>query len=135
MGDQDVGVNWESSSLLQLDEAEHFWLEQPEKEGLFRAAYSLSFWGGCSYRFSLISYTGTSSSNGQTGPATTSKYYDDVYFDSDSDDEDQLGKWLRRGERGTSPQQHSLSDPVESSWGGQGAVPDGGPIPAYIVSV
>ncbi|KFO78188.1 E2F-associated phosphoprotein, partial [Cuculus canorus] len=31
---------------------------------------------------------GASSSTGQTGPATTSKYYDDVYFDSDSEDED-----------------------------------------------
>ncbi|NXH11558.1 EAPP protein, partial [Bucco capensis] len=33
---------------------------------------------------------GTSSSTGQTGPATTSKYYDDIYFDSDSEDEDKL---------------------------------------------
>ncbi|NWR60220.1 EAPP protein, partial [Bucorvus abyssinicus] len=57
------------------------------------------------------SETGTSSSTGQTGPATTSKYYDDVYFDSDSEDEDQIPRWLRRGERRTSPQQHSLSDP------------------------
>ncbi|XP_035757965.1 E2F-associated phosphoprotein [Egretta garzetta] len=31
---------------------------------------------------------GTSSSTEQTGPATTSKYYDDIYFDSDSEDED-----------------------------------------------
>ncbi|KAF1491349.1 E2F-associated phosphoprotein, partial [Megadyptes antipodes antipodes] len=33
---------------------------------------------------------GTSSSTGQTGPATTSKYYDDIYFDSDSEDEDKI---------------------------------------------
>ncbi|NWX81573.1 EAPP protein, partial [Nothoprocta ornata] len=32
--------------------------------------------------------TGTSSSTGQSDLATTSKYYDDVYFDSDSEDED-----------------------------------------------
>ncbi|XP_054056682.1 E2F-associated phosphoprotein isoform X2 [Rissa tridactyla] len=31
---------------------------------------------------------GTSSGTGQTGPAATSKYYDDIYFDSDSEDED-----------------------------------------------
>ncbi|XP_042719820.1 E2F-associated phosphoprotein [Lagopus leucura] len=31
---------------------------------------------------------GTSSSTGQAGSATTSKYYDDIYFDSDSEDED-----------------------------------------------
>ncbi|XP_010154825.1 PREDICTED: E2F-associated phosphoprotein, partial [Eurypyga helias] len=33
---------------------------------------------------------GTFSSTGQTGPATASKYYDDIYFDSDSEDEDKL---------------------------------------------
>ncbi|NXP10470.1 EAPP protein, partial [Thinocorus orbignyianus] len=33
---------------------------------------------------------GTSSSTGQTGPATTSKYYDDIYFDSDSEEEDKI---------------------------------------------
>ncbi|NXO03033.1 EAPP protein, partial [Rhinopomastus cyanomelas] len=33
---------------------------------------------------------GTSSSTGQSEPASTSKYYDDVYFDSDSEDEDKL---------------------------------------------
>ncbi|NWU94749.1 EAPP protein, partial [Upupa epops] len=33
---------------------------------------------------------GTSSSTGQNEPASTSKYYDDVYFDSDSEDEDKL---------------------------------------------
>ncbi|KFQ17256.1 E2F-associated phosphoprotein, partial [Merops nubicus] len=33
---------------------------------------------------------GSSSSTGQTGPATTSKYYDDIYFDSDSEDEDKI---------------------------------------------
>ncbi|NXG91620.1 EAPP protein, partial [Stercorarius parasiticus] len=33
---------------------------------------------------------GTSSSTGQTGPAATSKYYDDIYFDSDSEDEDKI---------------------------------------------
>ncbi|XP_030307862.1 E2F-associated phosphoprotein [Calypte anna] len=34
--------------------------------------------------------TGSSSSTGQIGPATTSKYYDDIYFDSDSEDEDKI---------------------------------------------
>ncbi|KFO97187.1 E2F-associated phosphoprotein, partial [Calypte anna] len=33
---------------------------------------------------------GSSSSTGQIGPATTSKYYDDIYFDSDSEDEDKI---------------------------------------------
>nr|XP_027314026.2 E2F-associated phosphoprotein [Anas platyrhynchos] len=34
--------------------------------------------------------TGTSSSTGQTGHASTSKYYDDIYFDSDSEEEDKM---------------------------------------------
>ncbi|NXC37632.1 EAPP protein, partial [Penelope pileata] len=33
---------------------------------------------------------GTSSSAGQAGHATASKYYDDIYFDSDSEDEDKM---------------------------------------------
>lgn len=48
---------------------------------------------------SPIMHIGTSSSTGQTGHASTSKYYDDIYFDSDSEEEDKMGKWLRRGER------------------------------------
>ncbi|XP_075783058.1 E2F-associated phosphoprotein isoform X1 [Pelodiscus sinensis] len=40
--------------------------------------------------------TGTSSSTGQAGTVTTTKYYDDIYFDSDSEDEDKVGKWLRK---------------------------------------
>lgn len=40
----------------------------------------------------LISLVGTSSSTGPTGSASTSKYYDDIYFDSDSEDEDKIGK-------------------------------------------
>lgn len=38
------------------------------------------------------------------GPDTTSKYYDDIYFDSDSEDEDKIGKWLGKGERSASLQ-------------------------------
>lgn len=49
----------------------------------------------CSYRFSLQFNTGTSSSTGEAGSATTSKYYDDIYFDSDSEDEDKKSKGLR----------------------------------------
>lgn len=41
---------------------------------------------------SPIMHIGTSSSTGQTGDATTSKYYDDIYFDSDSEEEDKMGK-------------------------------------------
>ncbi|XP_062350329.1 E2F-associated phosphoprotein isoform X1 [Cinclus cinclus] len=33
---------------------------------------------------------GTSSGTGLTGSASTSKYYDDIYFDSDSEDEDKI---------------------------------------------
>lgn len=32
------------------------------------------------------------SSAGQSGTVATSKYYDDIYFDSDSEDEDKAGK-------------------------------------------
>ena len=35
--------------------------------------------------------TGSSSGNGKAGTALT-KYYDDIYFDSDSEDEDKAGK-------------------------------------------
>lgn len=35
-------------------------------------------------------HIGTSSSTGQTGHASTSKYYDDIYFDSDSEEEDKM---------------------------------------------
>ncbi|KAL2303732.1 hypothetical protein Nmel_009010 [Mimus melanotis] len=35
---------------------------------------------------------GASSSTGVTGSASTSKYYDDVYFDSDSEDEDKIDR-------------------------------------------
>lgn len=35
--------------------------------------------------------TGSSSGNGNVGTALT-KYYDDIYFDSDSEDEDKAGK-------------------------------------------
>ena len=72
---------------------------------------------------SLISYTGTSSSTGQTGLATTSKYYDDIYFDSDSEDEDKTGKWLRRKEN-VFTVAHSLRSCAVLLWG-QGAVPEG----------
>lgn len=41
---------------------------------------------------SPITHIGTSSSTGQTGHASTSKYYDDIYFDSDSEEEDKMGK-------------------------------------------
>uniref|UniRef100_A0A493TAA5 E2F associated phosphoprotein n=1 Tax=Anas platyrhynchos platyrhynchos TaxID=8840 RepID=A0A493TAA5_ANAPP len=38
----------------------------------------------------LRNIEGTSSSTGQTGHASTSKYYDDIYFDSDSEEEDKM---------------------------------------------
>lgn len=36
-------------------------------------------------------WLGSSSGNGKVGTAPT-KYYDDIYFDSDSEDEDKSGK-------------------------------------------
>ncbi|XP_037756514.1 E2F-associated phosphoprotein isoform X2 [Chelonia mydas] len=43
--------------------------------------------------------TGTSSSTGQAGTVTTTKYYDDIYFDSDSEDEDKVGTQAARKKR------------------------------------
>ncbi|XP_010215538.1 PREDICTED: E2F-associated phosphoprotein [Tinamus guttatus] len=64
--------------------------------------------------------TGTSSSTGQSDLATTSKYYDDVYFDSDSEDEDKTVTQDARKRR--KQQQHRflsndelLYDPEEDS--------------------
>ncbi|NXS54135.1 EAPP protein, partial [Brachypteracias leptosomus] len=63
---------------------------------------------------------GTSSSTGQTGPATTSKYYDDIYFDSDSEDEDKLviqdvQKNRKQQQRRVLSNDELLYDPEEDS--------------------
>nr|XP_013795948.1 PREDICTED: E2F-associated phosphoprotein [Apteryx mantelli mantelli] len=63
---------------------------------------------------------GTSSSTGQPGPATTSKYYDDIYFDSDSDDEDKtvtqdVRKKRKHQQRQILSNDELLYDPEEDS--------------------
>ncbi|XP_074765966.1 E2F-associated phosphoprotein [Athene noctua] len=63
---------------------------------------------------------GTSSSTGQTAPATTSKYYDDIYFDSDSEDEDKIvtqdvWKNRRHQQRRILSNDELLYDPEEDS--------------------
>ncbi|NXJ88288.1 EAPP protein, partial [Corythaixoides concolor] len=60
---------------------------------------------------------GTSSS---TGPATTSKYYDDIYFDSDSEDEDKIvtqdvRKRRKQQQRQILSNDELLYDPEEDS--------------------
>ncbi|XP_068802531.1 E2F-associated phosphoprotein [Struthio camelus] len=62
----------------------------------------------------------TSSSTGQPGPATTSKYYDDIYFDSDSEDEDKIvaqdvRKKRRHQQRRVLSNDELLYDPEEDS--------------------
>ncbi|KAM6445646.1 E2F-associated phosphoprotein [Rhynochetos jubatus] len=63
---------------------------------------------------------GTSSSTGQTGPATASKYYDDIYFDSDSEDEDKevpqdIRKNRKHQQRLVLSNDELLYDPEEDS--------------------
>uniref|UniRef100_A0A8B9Q1K4 E2F associated phosphoprotein n=1 Tax=Apteryx owenii TaxID=8824 RepID=A0A8B9Q1K4_APTOW len=63
---------------------------------------------------------GTFSSTGQPGPATTSKYYDDIYFDSDSDDEDKtvtqdVRKKRKHQQRQILSNDELLYDPEEDS--------------------
>ncbi|XP_024051785.1 E2F-associated phosphoprotein [Trachemys scripta elegans] len=62
--------------------------------------------------------TGTSSSTGQAGTVTTTKYYDDIYFDSDSEDEDKVGtqaarKKKRHQQRRIPTNDELLYDPEE----------------------
>ncbi|XP_062431916.1 E2F-associated phosphoprotein [Rhea pennata] len=62
----------------------------------------------------------TSSSTGQPGPATTSKYYDDIYFDSDSEDEDKtvtqdVRKKRKHQQRRILSNDELLYDPEEDS--------------------
>ncbi|NXJ74156.1 EAPP protein, partial [Trogon melanurus] len=63
---------------------------------------------------------GTSSNAEQIGPTTTSKYYDDVYFDSDSEDEDKtvtqdIRKNRKHQQRRIPSNDELLYDPEEDS--------------------
>lgn len=63
---------------------------------------------------------GTSSSTGEAGSATTSKYYDDIYFDSDSEDEDKtvmqdVQKKRKHQQRRILTNDELLYDPEEDS--------------------
>ncbi|XP_010709969.1 E2F-associated phosphoprotein [Meleagris gallopavo] len=63
---------------------------------------------------------GTSSSTGQAGSATTPKYYDDIYFDSDSEDEDKtvmqdVQKKRKHQQRRILTNDELLYDPEEDS--------------------
>lgn len=119
---QDMGINWESCSLTCINRLRGSWVGQLGDEGLFWAVCMLSFWWDVLTAFQF--HTGTSSSTGQAGSATTSKYYDDIYFDSDSEDEDKTGKGLR--EKTASSEWYCISDPVESSQGITSYSPFGG---------
>ncbi|XP_009875934.1 PREDICTED: E2F-associated phosphoprotein, partial [Apaloderma vittatum] len=64
--------------------------------------------------------TGTSSNAEQIGPTTTSKYYDDIYFDSDSEDEDKtvtqdIRKNRKHEQRRILSNDELLYDPEEDS--------------------
>lgn len=90
MNDKGVRIIWESSYLTHSGRTEH------SGESNLKVKVCSGLYTSC--RFSgvflplLISLVGTSSSTGLTGSASTSKYYDDIYFDSDSEDEDKIGK-------------------------------------------
>ncbi|NXU49853.1 EAPP protein, partial [Turnix velox] len=63
---------------------------------------------------------GTSLGTGQTGVATTAKYYDDIYFDSDSEDEDKtvtqdLRKKRKHQQRQILSNDELLYDPEEDN--------------------
>ncbi|NXU64934.1 EAPP protein, partial [Horornis vulcanius] len=63
---------------------------------------------------------GTSSSTGLTGSSSTSKYYDDIYFDSDSEDEDKkdtqdVRKNRKHQQRRILSNDELLYDPEEDS--------------------
>lgn len=59
--------------------------------GRIYGVFFLVGYGWFSLCISVMVWTGSSSGNGKVATAVT-KYYDDIYFDSDSEDEDKAGK-------------------------------------------
>lgn len=122
VNDKSVRINWESWYLTHPGRTEHCG-QSNLKVKVFSGLDTCCCFSGVLLPL-LISPVGTSSSTGLTGSSSTSKYYDDIYFDSDSEDEDKKGKWQRQ-EEGIFIVPLTLSDPVKSSWGNLEAVSEG----------